>query len=323
MPRQDAETLKKTVGRGRSSFLAQLYLFLRKQKTQLPAEPIEITPLTAIVLSGGGAKGACQVGMLAALIEAQVHIDHVVGVSVGALNGALFALDPSIDSIVRLDKLWRTLGGEDLFPQGLGVKWRYLKRRSAVFAAEPLKALIEENLAISDISNTQIPLHVLATNYRDGTERWFTEGDPREVLYASAALPGTLPPLIRNGETLIDGGIVNDVPISKALELGAKRIFVLLCGTTSAALPPAKRPLEAIMRSFTLTKLAKLKNDLASVPDDVDLILLDCPAASGIETLDFTKKEELIKQGYMDASRMLREHGYILETKEFIASPAE
>ena len=260
----------------------------------------------AFVMAGGGGRGAAQVGMLGAACEAGLIPDVVVGVSVGALNGAAFAAQPDLASIRQLDALWRTMRKESIFPGSrFSTRFRYAQKTESVFPSSPLKSLISGNMSIEDISLTQIPVHVLATDYHTGEELWFNSGAPRDVLYATAALPGVLPPYQYEGRHLIDGGVVNDVPISKAIELGANKIYIFLCGTASATLPDPKRPIEAMLRSYHLTKLARLRSDLASAPVGITLHVIESPVAANMDALDFDHTAALIEDGYHSAAKLL------------------
>ena len=110
-----------------------------------------------------------------------------------------------------------------------------------------------------------------------------------------------LPPYQYEGRHLIDGGVVNDVPISKAIELGANKIYIFLCGTASATLPDPKRPIEAMLRSYHLTKLARLRSDLASAPVGITLHVIESPVAANMDALDFDHTAALIEDGYHSA----------------------
>lgn len=259
------------------------------------------------VLGGGGGRGACQVGMLRALIEADMTADAVVGVSVGALNGAVYAQRPTLDAVESLARLWATLDKDALFPRRrFGNTWRYAQKGTSVFPAQGLLHLIQEHVKVFDLTETEIPLHVLAAKYSNGAEVWFDHGPPAVALYASAALPGVFPPLVVDGEALVDGGIVDDAPIGHAIELGASEIYMLLCGTSYVHLPPPQRPLEALMRTVAHTKASRFRAEVARIPVGTKFILLDCPEASGVEALDFTKKDELLDAGYVRAKAILR-----------------
>ena len=261
---------------------------------------------TAFVFSGSGGKGSAQVGMLGALFEAGIVPDFIVGVSAGALNGAVFAQDPGIKGIRTLDHLWRTMKRENIFSGNrFATPIKYAQKIESVFPSGPLRELIDEELEIKDLAETEIPLYVLACDYHSGEEYWFSDGPPDMALYATAALPGILPPIEVNGLHLIDGGVVNNFPISKAIELGANRICVFVCASMDTALPEAKRPLEAIIRTFHLTKMARFKSELASIPTGTEVTILECAAAEGLETLDFSHSDLLIEQGYLSACETL------------------
>jgi NTE family protein len=273
---------------------------------------------TIFVLGGGGGKGACQVGMLIALIEQGILADMVIGVSVGALNGAVYATNPTLDGLRSLENLWESLDKDTIMPKRkLGTTWRYAQRAEAVYPGEGLQNLIDTYLDVSDISDTKIPLEVLAADYSTGEEIWFGSGEPRSVLYASAAIPGVFPPLRLDNRLLVDGGIVNDTPIDRAVYQGATHIYMLLCGTPYAQLPDPKRPLEALIRSSTHTKTAHFRHQIAHLPSTVSLTVLDCPEASGIEALDFSKKSLLLRCGYELAHKILAQ-----ETQPSFSPPA-
>ena len=300
-------------GRGLASRLSEVFSrkrILTTAKSRVAEDlQVDLSPpsiKTAFVFSGCGGKGSAQIGMLGALFEAGIVPDFIVGVSAGALNGAVFAQDPGVKGIRTLDHLWRTMRKENIFSKSrFATPIKYAQKVESVFPSGPLRTLIDEELEIRDLSLTKIPLYVLACDYHSGEEHWFSEGPPDMALYASAALPGVLPPLEVDGVHLIDGGVVNNFPISKAIELGANRIYVLLCASMDTALPEPKRPLEAIIRTFHLTKMARFKFELANLPPGVEVSVLECPAAEGLETLDFTHADLLIEAGYLSACETL------------------
>ena len=187
----------------------------------------------------------------------------------------------------------------------LGTTWRYAQRGESVYPGEGLRNLIDSHLSLKDIGDTAIPLEVLAADYSTGEEVWFGTGRPRDVLYASAAIPGVFPPVRFGGRLLVDGGVVNDTPIDRAVINGATHIYMLLCGTPFAHLPDPQRPLEALIRSATHTKSAHFRHQVHHLPKDVTITLLDCPDASGVESLDFSKKNLLLASGYQRTLRIL------------------
>ena len=262
-------------------------------------------PVRAFVLGGGGGKGACQIGMLRALAEAGIRPDLVVGVSIGALNGTVFATDPTLEAVETLESVWREIGESAVIPnQRVSSAWRYVRRSGAAFPAKPVLEFIRSKLAIDDLSETAIPMHVLLTDAHTGAERWFSSGPAVEILYGSSALPGVYPPVSIGGDLFVDGGVVDDAPARRAHELGATEIYLLLCGTLYADLTEYRRPVETLIRSFYLTKLSQIRTALASIPDTVAVKVIECPAASRIDTMDFSHAAELIDDGY-ESARLL------------------
>ncbi|HEU4480318.1 MAG TPA: patatin-like phospholipase family protein, partial [Actinomycetota bacterium] len=177
---------------------------------------------TAFVLSGGGPFGALQVGMLRALLERGIVPDMAVGTSVGGLNAAFLALDPTIEGVGRLADLWEEIEDEVLFPGArFKASWaRMVMRGNRVFDNGPFRRFIEERLPVGRIEDARIPLGIVATDLDTGEDEVFTSGPMVDTLLASAAMPGIYPPVVIGGHTYIDGGVTNAVPIAPAVEMG-------------------------------------------------------------------------------------------------------
>src|SRR5438067_1371881 len=194
---------------------------------------------TAFVLGGGGNLGSIQVGQLKALFERGIVPDAVIGCSVGALNGAAIADDPSLDGVGRLELLWRGLAGKDIFPSpGIGSRgpWRFVRNGLSAYGDTGLRQLVSW-LRFRTFEEAKLPFWVVATSLRHGVEQWFNHGDVTLPLLASTALPGVFPPVTIDGEDYIDGGVVNNVPISKAFELRARKVYVLDVGNLERERP--------------------------------------------------------------------------------------
>jgi NTE family protein len=186
------------------------------------------SPREAVVLSGGGSLGAAQVGALQAMFAAGIIPDLVVGCSVGALNAAYLAVDPSQERLTSLEQLWRELSREDVFPDGrFGVARRLAGRQDHLYSAHGLRRVIETAIPVDDLSETRIPCHVVTTDLLAGEPAWWSAGAPTDVLLASACLPGLFPPVELGGTLHVDGGVTCPVPTQHALDLGARRVWVL------------------------------------------------------------------------------------------------
>ena len=235
---------------------------------------------TAVVLGGGGVLGAVQVGMVRALTEAGVRPDLVVGTSVGALNGAVLAASPPDEAADRLDALWRSSDARDVFTAGTVRRLHELSRSGvAAHSAEPLRQLARVVLGDRCIEDLPIRFTCCAAWIEGASEHWFDRGPVVDAVLASAAVPGLLPPAVVDGQHYLDGGLVNSIPLGRAVELGADRIFVLHVGRVDQPLRPPKRPWEVALVAFEIARRHRYARDLAMVPDDVEVHVL--PAGEG------------------------------------------
>ncbi|HZT67911.1 MAG TPA: patatin-like phospholipase family protein [Acidimicrobiales bacterium] len=261
--------------------------------------PVSRPPRTAFVLGGGGNLGAVQVGMLRAVIDRGYVPDVVVGCSVGALNSAIVAADPSPAGIRQLADIWLSIRNEDLLPTGRLSAVRLLTRRSmSMVPNDGLRQLIAGSLPFPRFEDWPIRLEVVATSLTSGGEKWFGRGPVEPAVLASSALPGVLPPVEIDGEMFIDGGVVNNVPISRALELGAERVVVFHVGNFQRPRPAPRRPLDVLLQSFSIARNHRFGADLARVPPDVEMIVLPGIDPSPLRYNDFGRSSQLIERGH-------------------------
>jgi len=257
-------------------------------------------PKTAFVLGGGGNLGAVQVGQLKALLTNGILPDVVVGCSVGALNGAAIAGEPTLAEVDRLAELWSRLGREDIFPAskfGRG-PWMFVRNGLSAFPDHGLRRVIDGWMKNTLFEETKVPFWAVATCLRTGREHWFHSGDLRRSLLASTALPGVFPPVSIDGNSYIDGGVVNNVPVSKAFELKAKRVYVLEVGSLEKERPEPKRPYEVLMRAVSIARASRLRIDQENVPDGVQMIRLPGVDTGKLRYDNFTRSAELIERSY-------------------------
>jgi len=177
----------------------------------------QINPKLALALGGGAARGWAHVGVIRALEEAGIRPGIICGTSVGALVGAAYAageLTRFEQWITRLT-LMDVVGFMDLSLAGGLIKGDKLMgffRRS--FSDRPIEAL-------------ELPFGAVATDLHSGAEVWLREGSTAEAVRASIALPGLLTPARIGGQTLVDGGLVNPVPVSLARAMGAQTVIAV------------------------------------------------------------------------------------------------
>jgi NTE family protein len=224
----------------------------------------------AFVLGGGGHLGAAEVGMLRALLERDVVPDLVVGTSVGAFHGAMVAAEPSLASVEKLEAAWHELAELGV----LGSSWltdatSLLRARTHVRSHGPLRRLAAQLLEVETFEELAVPFQCVAACIERAAEHWFTTGPVVDAILASAAVPGILPPVEIGGEHFIDGGIVNSIPIDRALFLGADEIYVLHVGRIDQPLDVPKRLRDVAMVAFEIARRHRFVHDLANVPTGV------------------------------------------------------
>ena len=228
-------------------------------------------PLTAFVLGGGGVLGAGEVGMLRALLEAGVVPDLVVGTSVGALNGAFLAADPTVEATVRLAELWRRLSAEGgVFSGSLAERMgTALRSRTHLHRRGPLRALLAEHLPVERIEDLAVPFQCVAASIERAAEHWFDAGPLADAVLASAAVPGLLAPVRIGDEHFLDGGLVNSIPVSRAVALGATTVWVLQVGRVEQSLTVPTRPWEVGVVAFEIARRHRFATDMAALPPHV------------------------------------------------------
>lgn len=259
---------------------------------------------TAFVFAGGGVLGAIQVGHLEALFDAGIFPDLLVGASVGGLNAAAVAADPTPAGVERLKEIWSGLRSEDIFPgSSLRRAWHYV-RADHLYPNTGVRALIER-LGVKNFEELNVPLSVVAANLRTGAERWFDTGPIAPALLASTALPGIFPPVPIDGEPYVDGGVVNNVPISRAVELGATRIYILSCGAIRSGDRPMRRPLDVLMTAVVHSRSVRFEQDLTRYAANAEIHSLPTFDAGVKRFSDPTRSAALIEQARMRAAEYL------------------
>lgn len=261
---------------------------------------------TAFVLGGGGLLGAVEVGMLRALLERNIVPDLVLGTSVGALNGAIVAHDPSLASVERMRTLWRgsDLAREIYSESPLRSMRRAVTSGTHVADPAPIRRLLRAELGDATFADLAVPFQVCASSIERSAEHWFSEGPVVEAVLASAAVPGLLPPARVNGEHFLDGGIVNSIPLGRAAQLGATRIFVLQVGRIDRPLTVPTKPWEVPRVAFEIARRHRFVRELAELPEGVVAHVLPTGGTSArddslLAMRDFAGVDDKIEATYL------------------------
>jgi NTE family protein len=271
---------------------------------------------TAFVLGGGGVLGAVEVGMLRALFERDVRPDLVLGTSIGAFNGALVANQPELAVVELLTDLWRSVGSAREAGYGdrpLRSVRRAVRSGTHLWSAAPLRKRLEQQLGDRTFEELPVRFQVCAASIERSAEHWFSTGRVVDAVVASAAVPGLLPPAKVGDEHYLDGGIVNSIPLGRAVTLGATRVFVLQVGRLDRPLQPPRRPWEVARVSFEIARRHRFVRELSELPDSVECHVLPARGTSSrddtlLGTRDFSSVQERIDATYEASRAYLEEH---------------
>lgn len=269
----------------------------------------------AFVLGGGGQLGAHEVGMLRALLEHGVRPDFILGTSVGAINGAVIAADPTPAAATRLEGVWSRIDGSDAFSGSiLGRLGTLARTRTHLHGNEPLRSLLTDALP-DRFEDLTVPFQCVAASIERAAERWFESGPLVDAVLASSAVPGILPAVSIGGEHFLDGGIVNSIPVGHAVELGARTVYVLHVGRLDRPLDPPRWPWEVGLVAFEIARRHRFHGDLAALPEDIEVHVLptgqtDPPRYSSVSQMryrDTSQTGERIARAHRASAAYLAE----------------
>ncbi len=250
-----------------------------------------------LVLSGGGAMGALQVGLLRVLIQRGFRPSRIIGTSVGALNGAFLAFNPDEAGIERLTEIWRGLEDERfLRVNPVRMAFRLASRKTALFSNNFLRELIAEHAEEDDFSATQVPLFVTATSLSTGRKHVFSEGSISEAVLASTAIPGVFSPVEIDGQSYIDGGVVANLDLETAVDLGAKEILAIDLSHCFDS-PEPTNVVAVITRTVDIVLRERVEHDLAHLADRARIALIQPEIEEGPGIGEIRHVSRLIEHG--------------------------
>jgi NTE family protein len=268
---------------------------------------------TAFVLGGGGLLGASEVGMLRALAEAGITPDLIVGTSVGALNGVFIAANPG-RAAEQLTALWQGDALRLAFSETLlGRTSRLVRSGTHLHSLEPLKGLLISELPGDQFADLALPFQCVAASIESASARWFSSGPVVPAVMASCAVPGLLPPVAVGDEHYFDGGLVDSIPVGRAVALGADIVYVLQVGRIESPLSVPTRPWQVGLVAFEIARRHRFHEEMASLsasgaarvhvlPTGTDV---QSPGLSQFRYRDTTKVEVSISRAYAASARYL------------------
>jgi NTE family protein len=242
-----------------------------------------------LALGGGAVLGAAHIGVLRALKEHDIEIGWITGTSIGALVASLYVFDKDFDKVseIAIDLNWKKIGKISLSRYGL-------------FSNKKIKRFLDEAIGEVTFEQAGIPLAFVATNILNSEKVVLNKGDIAEAVMASTCIPGIFKPVKHNGMLLVDGGIVENVPVPTLRDMGAGRIIAVDLNARYTYKKP-ENILQVLANSFhyTLMHAAKAQSG------DADILIQ--PDLSGFNRIDTHQTPGLIEKGYEEAKKVLKE----------------
>lgn len=263
---------------------------------------------TVLVLGGGGMKGIAHAGVVKALEEGAIRPDAIVGTSIGALVGTLVAGGLGWRELTEIARRMRK---KDVVSVNRSAMWFGGVRSSSVFEAGHLKSWMKRILPAHHFQELIIPLRFNATSLVSGREVWFGSGCRQDVplvdaIYSSCALPVYYPPQEIGDDHLVDGGVVNMLPLSQASKWGADRIIAVDVGSDFLPPDPGYFDYGLIAVHDRVLNLSLLQQRKATLEKYADLPMVYIrPKIGHLSSFDFSRTEFLMEEGYRAASEAL------------------
>lgn len=303
--------------------MRRLLLCLLLTLTSFTALATEVArPKVGLVLSGGAARGLAHIGVLKALEEQGVRIDAIAGTSMGAVIGGLYASGYSVE---ELEKLATTLDWQQALsdaPPRKDVPFRrkqddrdFLVKQKlsfrddgslglplGVIQGQNLSLLLESKLAHTadtrDFDKLPIPFRAVATDIASGEKVVFSRGHLPQVIRASMSIPAVFAPVELDGRLLVDGGMVDNIPLDVARDMGVDLAIVVDIGTPLRDRKQLATVVDVLNQSITLMTRRNSEEQLASLHQD-DVLIQPSLAAFGVT--DFGRAQDMIDAGYRAA----------------------
>jgi len=274
----------------------------------------------AFVLSGGANRGALEVGVLLSLMEHDIRPQILVGTSVGAINAALLAVNPTLEGTRHLEKIWREASEKVVVRRDyISAMWRLVTGKSSLYDSRKLRELLESFFPqdirqFSDIK--AVELYITAVDLNSGELYVFGRDRSETILdaiMASAALPILLVPWKYGGRQYVDGGVVSDLPMRVAVDAGATELYAIDIGPLQFAKRTPRGMLRVVGQTLDAVISHQLVNEYSwssKLPKDaIHHIYIE--AFEKVRIWDFGHTADMIAKGRQVGLEYLRQHGLI------------
>ncbi|OIO04797.1 MAG: hypothetical protein AUJ51_01515 [Elusimicrobia bacterium CG1_02_56_21] len=262
--------------------------------TRLASSKPPNRPSVGLALSGGGARGFAHTGVLEALEYAGFPVDYVSGTSIGAVIGALYASGSTVPELWKFGRDAREL---KLAKDFKSIKLLGLLMTDRLIMPTYTNRFIEERLGGLTFENLKKPFACSAMDLRTGEKIVFTEGPLAIAVRASSNLPGIFPPVHYRHRYLVDGGVVDFIPIEEAKQLGADWVLASVARTASRRQP------ENVLMS--LLQVIDIRGSLLALSAEKEAGFVIKPEVGDLTVADFERCEEAGEAGLLEATRRL------------------
>lgn len=243
-----------------------------------------------LALGGGAVLGAAHIGVLKALKEHEIEIGWISGTSIGALVASFHAFGHKVQDVedLAIEFSWSDISNFSLSKYGM-------------FTNNKISDFIKSEIGTKNLEDSEIPMAVIATDITRGSKVIIREGDLATAVRASTCLPGIFSPVEIDGNLLVDGGIVENVPISPLKDMGVETIIAVDLNTQQQYKRP-ENMIDVLLNTFhfTLATSAKLQKSGADILIEPDL--------SSFSRVNTKQSRGLINKGYEDAMKCLENY---------------
>ncbi len=263
--------------------------------------------MNGFVLSGGGNLGSLQVGMLKAMLQAEIAPGVLVGTSIGSFNAAFLAADPSVDRAEALCDIWRNVRARDFFSANPFRAAAALTRRGAFFSSDRWRAFLERHIPYSRIEDAAVALRITATDFASGAPVILDSGSVVDAVMASTCLPGIFPPHRIGKDLYLDGVLSDQVSLQPAIDAGADTLYVLAVSAAKPSPEPGS-PRAVLRHSLTILLFPRIRLEAIGLPSGHEnLRIVQVPSVGAqVGLWDMSQHGRLIDEAYEETAAFLR-----------------
>jgi len=250
-------------------------------------------PKIALVLGGGAARGFAHVGVIRVLEQEKIPIDMIVGTSVGSLIGAIYASD--LNSF-ELEWTAFTLERDSI------LDYAFLSTFTGMgpVKGDKLEEFVKSKIPTANIEDLKLPFAAVATDLNRGRLVVLDHGPVAKAVRASSAIPGIFTPVDHQGKLLVDGGVIDNIPIDVARAKGADLVIAVDIGENVTNFNITNL-IDVVLQSVTI-----MSNESVQYKKKAADVLIT-PAVGNVAMLDFTQKKQCMQAGIAAAQKAMPE----------------